>query len=137
MAKPYRFTTFVRLNNADISWLVHLGVNVGGFALLTVRGRKSGKPIQTPLAVFIQGEHRYLIATYGIVNWVRNLRRAGGDAILTQSRYAERIRAIELPPQTAVPILQAALRAGPPRVPTVIVRTYRRFFVLPYLHRVT
>ena len=40
MAKQYRVNTFVRMNNSIISFLLHLGIGMGSFALLTVRGRK-------------------------------------------------------------------------------------------------
>src|SRR5205085_1920406 len=106
MAKPYRVTTFVRINNAITSSLLHLGVNVWSFSLLTVRGRKSGKPIETPIAIFFQEGKRYLITPYGVVNWVRNLRAAGGEATITRSRRAEKIHAIELPPEEAAPIFR-------------------------------
>src|SRR5712691_6497457 len=100
MAKPYRVTAFVRINNAMTSSLLRLGVNIGSFSLLTVRGRKSGKPIETPIAIFVQDQKRYLITPYGVVNWVRNLREAGGEAILTRNRRTERIHAIELEPES-------------------------------------
>jgi hypothetical protein len=74
MAKSYRVTTFARINNIMIASLLHLGIKVWSFSLLTVRGRKSSKPIETPLAVFVQDQKRYLVAPYGVVNWVRNLR---------------------------------------------------------------
>ena len=133
MTKQYRVNAFVRINNATISSLVRLGIKVGGFSLLTVRGRKSGKPIVTPLVIFVQDQKRYLIAAYGIVNWVRNLRAAGGEATLTQRRHSEKIRAIELSKDTAALVLRAALRSGPPGVPAVTFRVYRALLVLPYL----
>ncbi|SRR6266496_3765292 len=86
MAKPYRVTTFVRINNTMISSLVRLGIKMWSFSLLTVRGRKSGKPIVTPVAIFVQDQKRYLIATYEVVNWVCNLRAAEGEATLTRRR---------------------------------------------------
>ena len=58
MAKQYRVTALARINNAMISYLLRLGINVWSFALLTVRGRKSGKPIETPIAIFAQGGKR-------------------------------------------------------------------------------
>ena len=134
MAKSYRVNTFVRINNAMTSSLLRLGVNLGSFTLLTVRGRKSGKPIVTPLAIFVQDQKRYLIASYGDVNWVRNLRAAGGEATLTQRRHSEKIRAIELEKDTAALVLREALRSGPPGVPAVIFRVYRALLVLPYLN---
>src|SRR5260370_41498975 len=120
MAKPYRVNTFVRINNTMTTSLLRLGIKVWSFSLLTVRGRKSGKPIVTPVAIFVQDQKRYLVATYGVVNWVRNLRAAGGEATLTRRRHSEKIRAIELEPETATPLSLEALRSGPPRNPAVI-----------------
>lgn len=134
MAKHYRVNAFVRINNATTSTLLRLGVNVWSFALLTVRGRKSGKPIETPIAIFVQEGKRYFITPYGVVNWVRNLRAAGGEATLTRSRRTEKIHAIELSPEVAAPIFQEAVRSGPPDVPAAIFRWYRSLFVLPYLN---
>ena len=134
MAKRYRVNAFVRINNAMISSLLRLGVNVWSFALLTVRGRKSGKPIETPIAIFVQGGKSYLITPYGIVNWVRNLRAAGGEATITRTRRTEKIHAVELPPEIAAPILREAVRSGPPGIPAAIFRVYRSLFVLPYLN---
>ena len=134
MAKPYRVNAFVRINNAMISSLLRLGIKVWSFSLLTVRGRKSGKPIVTPVAIFVQDQKRYLIATYGVVNWVRNLRAAGGEATLTRRRHSEKFHAIELEPEAAALVFREALRSGPPGIPAVIFRVYRSLLVLPYLN---
>jgi deazaflavin-dependent oxidoreductase (nitroreductase family) len=134
MAKQYRVNTFVRINNSITSSLLRLGIRMGSFALLTVRGRKSGKLIETPIAIFVQEEKSYLLTPYGTVNWVRNLRAAGGDATITRSRHSEKIHAVELPPEAAAPIFREAVRSGPPGIPSVLVRVYRTFFVLPYLN---
>ncbi len=134
MAKQYRVNAFVRINNSIISSLLRLGVNIGSFALLTVRGRKSGKPIETPIAIFVQEGKRYLLSPYGIVNWVRNLRAAGGEATITRKRRTEKIHAIELPPDAAAPIFRESVRSGPPGIPAAIFRVYRYLFVLPYLN---
>ena len=134
MAKPYRVNAFVRINNSIISSLLHMGISMGSFALLTVRGRKSGKPIETPIAIFVHEGKSYLIASYGIVNWVRNLRTAGGTATITRSRRTEKIHAVELPPEAAAPIFREALLSGPPGIPDVLIRLYRSNFVLPYLN---
>ena len=133
MTKQYRVTTFVRINNSMTTWLLRLGIKLWSFFLLTVRGRKSGKPIVTPLAIFVQDQKRYLVAPYGVVNWVRNLRAAGGEATLTRRRHSEKIRAVELEPKAAALVFRAALRSGPPGIPAVIFRVYRALFVLPYL----
>jgi deazaflavin-dependent oxidoreductase (nitroreductase family) len=114
--------------------LLRLGIKVWSFSLLTVRGRKSGKLIATPIAIFVQDRKRYLIATYGVVNWVRNLRAATGVATLTQGRHSEKIHAIELSPEAAALVFREALRSGPPGVPAVIFRGYRSLLFLPYLN---
>ena len=134
MAKRYRVNAFVRINNAMTSFLLRQGIRVWSFSLLTVRGRKSGKPIETPLVIFVQKGNRYLVATYGVVNWVRNLRVAAGEATITRSRRTEKIHAIEMEPESAAPIFREALRSGPPGIPAVIFRVYRSLFVLPYLN---
>ena len=134
MAKQYRVNAFVRINNSIISSLLRLGVKLGSFALLRVRGRKSGKPIETPIAIFVQEGKSYLLTPYGIVNWVRNLRAAGGEATITRTRRTEKIHAVELPPEAAAPIFREAVRTGPPGIPTVVIRLYRNLFVLPYLN---
>jgi F420H(2)-dependent quinone reductase len=133
MAKPYRVTAFVRFNNAVMRSMLGLGVRFGSFAILVVPGRKTGRPIRTPLVVFPYAANHYLVASYGIVNWVRNVRAAHGRAELIRYRRPETITAIELPPDQAAPILRASLRAGPPGIPRLMVRIYRRFFVLPFL----
>lgn len=134
MAKPYRVNAFMRINNTIILSLLRLGIKLWSFSLLTVRGRKSGKPIVTPVAILVQDQQRYLIATYGVVNWVRNLRAATGVATLTRRRHREQIHAIELSPEAAALIFREALRSGPPGVPAVIFRVYRALMVLPYLN---
>jgi len=134
MTRQYRVNAFVRINNVMISSLLSLGIKLWSFSLLTVRGRKSGKPIVTPLAIFVQDQNRYLIATYGVVNWVRNLRAAGGEATLVRGRNTEKIHAIELEPEAAASIFREALRSGPPDIPAVIFRVYRSLLVLPYLN---
>jgi deazaflavin-dependent oxidoreductase (nitroreductase family) len=133
MPKPYRVGLFVRSNNAVMRSLIRAGVRIGTFAVLTVPGRKTGHPVHIPLVVFSDGHNRYVVASYGIVNWVRNLRAADGGAELRRGRATEKITAIELPPEQAGPVLRVSLLNGPPGIPRLIVRIFRRFFVLPYL----
>ena len=89
--------------------------------------------MHVPLVVFSNGGNRYLVASYGVVNWVQNLRAADGLAELRRGHTTEKITAIELPPEQAGPILRFSLQTGPPGIPRLIVRIFRRFFVLPYL----
>jgi deazaflavin-dependent oxidoreductase (nitroreductase family) len=133
MPKPYRVGVFVRSNNAVMRSLIGAGVRIGTFAVLTVPGRRTGRPVHVPLVVFPNGGNRYLVASYGVVNWVRNLRAADGRAELRRGRATEKITAIELSAEQAGPILRFSLQTGPPGIPRLIVRMFRRLFVLPYL----
>jgi F420H(2)-dependent quinone reductase len=133
MPKPYRVGLFVRSNNAVMRSLIRAGVRIGTFAVLTVPGRRTGRPVHVPLVVFSRGGNRYLVASYGVVNWVQNLRAADGRAELRRGHTTEKIVAVEMRPEQAGPILRFSLHTGPPGVPRLIVGIFRRFFVLPYL----
>jgi deazaflavin-dependent oxidoreductase (nitroreductase family) len=86
---------FVGLFNPVARWLLHVGPLLGPNALITVRGRKSGVARTTPVALVEIGERRWVIGTFGEVNWVRNLRSAG-EATLTVGSHREEVRATEL-----------------------------------------
>jgi len=133
MPKQFRVGAFDRFNNAVMRLLLRVGVRFGTFAIMTVRGRKSGRPIATPLVVFEKDEKRYLVAPYGVVNWVRNVRAAAGEITLTHGRHTEEVTAVELSPAEAAPVFRHTLQTGPPRIPRLMFKAYRRFQVLPYL----
>src|SRR5215217_1311369 len=75
--------------------LLAAGVPLGFNGLLTVRGRKSGQPRTTPVAIIAVSGMRWVWAPWGDVQWVRNL-RAAGRATITVRRREEEVRAIEL-----------------------------------------
>lgn len=106
---PVLHRTFVdRVNDAIITALLRTGVRLGTAALLTVRGRKSGQPHTVPVLPVEQGGQRWLVAPYGEVQWVRNI-RAAGTATLTRGRHSETISVTELSVQEAAPILKRYL----------------------------
>src|SRR6266568_3063067 len=51
MAKTYRVPSFVSVSNRVIKLILRAGMKPGAMALLTVRGRKSGLPRTTPMAI--------------------------------------------------------------------------------------
>ncbi|MFC4061473.1 nitroreductase family deazaflavin-dependent oxidoreductase [Planomonospora corallina] len=56
-------------------------------ATLEVRGRSSGRTIAVPVVVTDHGGHEYLVSMLGDgANWVRNVRAAGGHAVLRRRR---------------------------------------------------
>lgn len=112
MAKTYRVTFAVRLSNKIIEFLLRAGVKIGPMVLLTVRGRKSGQPRTTPVALGERNGQRVLVGTFGNVNWVRNL-RAAGEATLTRRRRSEEITVRELPPEEAAVALKEILPTAP------------------------
>ena len=77
--------------------VLKVGSLLGPNALITVRGRKSGLPRTTPVALVEMDGKRWVIGTFGETNWVRNL-RAAREATLTLGRRQERVSATELTP---------------------------------------
>jgi deazaflavin-dependent oxidoreductase (nitroreductase family) len=87
---------------------------------LEVTGRKSGRTISLPVVVTIIDGQRYLVSMLGEhVQWVRNVRTAGGRAVL-KSGGREEVRLEEVPPDARAPILRMYLQRVPgarPHVP--------------------
>jgi deazaflavin-dependent oxidoreductase (nitroreductase family) len=81
--------------------------------ILTVPGRKSGKPHSTPVTPLTVDGERYVVNGYPGADWVHNVRVAG-EVTLTQGRRTERVRMVEMSPTDARPVL----RAFPAAVPT-------------------
>ena len=89
-----------------------LGLSPGP-VVLTVPGRKTGKPRSTPVTPMEVDGRRYVVGGVPGSDWAANV-RAAGEATLHQGRRAERVRMVELPPEEARPLL----REFPVRVPT-------------------
>ena len=108
MSKTYHVNFADRMENALITMLLRAGLKMGTTSLLTVRGRKSGQPHTVTVVLVEQDGERWLVAPYGVVQWVRNI-RAAGTATLTRGRRSEIISVTELPVQEAAPILKEYL----------------------------
>ena|SRR5579859_2824670 len=100
MPTPPRIPSFVPIFNPIAQRLLRLGARLGPNALLSVRGRLTGELRTTPVAVVEVDGRRWVIGTFGEVNWVRNL-RAAREGVLTVGRRTERLRAVELNPGQA------------------------------------
>ena len=70
-------------------------LKVLGAPTLTVRGRRSGLPIATPLNPFDFEGARYLVGGGGDTHWARNL-RAAGEGQLRMARKRQDFRAVEV-----------------------------------------
>jgi len=90
-----------------------LGVASNYLVTLEVRGQVSGRIISFPLVMAAVGGERYLVSMLGEeVNWVRNVRAAGGEAVLRHGRREE-VRLEEVAPDLRAPVLKDYLRRAP------------------------
>jgi deazaflavin-dependent oxidoreductase (nitroreductase family) len=87
--------------NPIAAFLLGAGVPLGFNGLITIRGRTSGVPRTTPVAIIAVSGRRWVWAPWGNVQWVRNL-RAAGRATITVRRRKEEVRATELDPRHRV-----------------------------------
>jgi deazaflavin-dependent oxidoreductase (nitroreductase family) len=85
----------VSLFNPVLKFLLGMGVPLGPNGLITIRGRKSGLPRTTPVAIIAVRGRRWIWAPWGEVHWVRNLRAAGRATITVRGRKEE-VSATEL-----------------------------------------
>lgn len=91
-------------------------VGIGGTKgplVLTVTGRKTGKPRSTPVTPMTVDGQRYIVGGLPGADWVANL-RAAGTATVHQGRRAQQVRMTEIPAEQARPLL----RQFPVLVPT-------------------
>lgn len=75
--------------------------------VLTVAGRRSGKPRRTPLTVVTVDGSRYVLEGFPGADWARNVRAAEGTAELSVGKTVERVRLVELDSAAATPVLRA------------------------------
>ncbi len=109
MRQPFHMTGGLRVVSTILTTLLRLGLPVGPSVLLSVRGRTSGKIYTIPVALVETSGTSFLVAAFGEVNWVRNL-RAAGQAHLTRRGRTEAIGVVELGAREAAPILKQFLR---------------------------
>ena len=105
MAAQFRHGLARRAANALLSVLLRLGLGPARTYLLTVAGRRSGAPRTTPVTLVEEGGRRWLVAPYGEVAWVRNL-RAAGEATLSRGGRTEAIAIREVNAEEAAPVLK-------------------------------
>jgi deazaflavin-dependent oxidoreductase (nitroreductase family) len=98
----------VPLFNPIAKVLLAAGVPLGFNGLITIRGRNSGLPRTTPVAIIEVSGRRWVWAPWGDVHWVRNL-RAAGHATITVRRREEDVRATELDPTQRVSFFRDVL----------------------------
>jgi len=99
--------------NRGTAVVVAAGIGPRRMARLEVRGRRSGRVLSFPVVVADHEDQRYLVAMLGTqANWVRNVRAAGGEAVLRHGRR-ESVRLEEVEAGARAPILQRYLQVAP------------------------
>ncbi len=87
---------------------------------LEVRGRRSGQVVSLPVVVVDYDGERYVVSMLGNdANWVRNVRAAGGQAVLRRG-HREPVRLLDVATEDRAPILRRYLAVAPgarPHIP--------------------
>ncbi len=89
-----------------------LGISFGP-VVLTVPGRKSGKPRSTPVTPMTVDGKEYIVGGLPGSDWSANV-RAAGEGTLRRGRRTDRVRLVEMSVDEARPLL----REFPIKVPT-------------------
>ena len=92
-----------------------LGIPTGPPMVLTVPGRKTGRPRSTPMTPFSLDGQLYAVAGFPGADWARNARAARAGT-LRKGRKIRRIKITELTAEQARPVL----RVYPTEVPVGI-----------------
>ena len=108
------------LNRALSAAVASSGVASNYLVTLEVTGRKSGRTVSQPMVLAVVDGQRYLVSMLGDnVQWVHNVRAAGGRAVI-RSGGREEIHLEEVPVDQRAPILRVYLQRAPgarPHVP--------------------
>jgi deazaflavin-dependent oxidoreductase (nitroreductase family) len=109
-----------RILNRATAAVASSGVTSNYLVTLEVTGRKSGRIVSLPVVIAVVDGQRYLVSMLGDnVQWVLNVRAAGGRAVL-RSGGREEIQLEELPTDQRARILRVYLHRAPgarPHVP--------------------
>lgn len=109
-----------RMENRVWAALFSSGLLPDSMVTLEVTGRKSGRTVSLPVAVAEVSGQRYLVSMLGEhVQWVHNVRAAGGRAVLRRHGRVE-VHLEEVPAEQRAPVLKAYLQRAPgarPHVP--------------------
>jgi deazaflavin-dependent oxidoreductase (nitroreductase family) len=90
-----------------------IGLPLGTVHLLTVPGRRTGRPRTTPVSPLVVDGHRYIVAALPQSDWARNARAAGhGELVRGRRRWD-----VALPEVTDPDLRRAVMRAFPTEVP--------------------
>ena len=112
MSKQYRLGRTQRMVNAFFAGLTGRGLGADYRHILSVAGRTSGEVRSNPVDVMDLDGSRWLVAPYGEVNWVKNV-RAAGTVQLGRRRQVASYRAEEVGAVEAAPVIRRYVESVP------------------------
>jgi deazaflavin-dependent oxidoreductase (nitroreductase family) len=95
-----------RAGNALVNIFAKVGI--GPMHLLTTKGRTTGRPHTVPVVPVTHDGHEWLVAPYGPVSWVHNV-RSDGAVTLRHGRTTQRFMTREASGEEAGPVLKRYL----------------------------
>ena len=108
-----RSNWIAKIINRAWAAVVSSGAASNLYVTLEVTGHKSGRTVSLPVVVAIVDGQRYVVSMLGEnVQWVHNVRAAGGRAVL-RSGGREEVHLEEIPAEQRAPILKAYLQRAP------------------------
>ncbi len=105
MSEP-RPPRYLKPMNRLMMAVQRLGIPTGPAMVLTVPGRRSGRPRSTPMTPFEFQGGLYVVAGYPGADWAANA-RAAGTGTLSRGRRSREVRIVEMTPIEARPVLRA------------------------------
>lgn len=103
---------YLKSMNRVVKALQTLGIPTGPAMVLTVPGRKTGRPRSTPMTPFTYRGDLYTVAGYPGADWAANARAAGAGT-LSRGRRSRKVKIVELGVEESRPVL----REFPAQVP--------------------
>jgi deazaflavin-dependent oxidoreductase (nitroreductase family) len=113
MSEAKRLPRWFRFANRAVSIVSHMGFTVGPVCVLTVQGRRTGKPRSTPVSPLDVGGRRFVVAGLPNSDWARNV-RAAGHGRLSRGKRSQSVTLLEVTDST---LKERVLRAYPQEVP--------------------
>jgi deazaflavin-dependent oxidoreductase (nitroreductase family) len=102
----FRPPRYLKPMNKFMMAVQKLGIPTGPAMVLTVPGRKTGKPRHTPMTPFEHDGGLYVVAGYPGADWASNARAAGAGT-LSRGRNSRPVRIVELDAAQSRPVLRA------------------------------
>lgn len=109
MAREYKLGLIRRLVNSGVKRSVGRGTGDERVHMLTTVGRKTGLERSTPVTIVETEGNRWLVAPYGEVGWVHNIRETG-TARLTRGEVDQSVTVVEASAAEAAPVLALYLK---------------------------